>query len=169
MVPKKTHLDPVDLVQISSKENTKKQKKSTTEAPPSGHRYLLHPLPPNEEKQVHSKNLSLRNTFGTTSLILLALTLPLSLHLSFSPRSVYSLFPSFPLPLIFPSILASSFPSSFPLHSVSSFTISSLYLSSSFLPSSFLLFLFSLLSFLSLPLFQLFLHVAPVFFPPCPL
>lgn len=90
MVSKRTHLDPVDLVQIGSKENTKKQKKSTTEAPPSGHRCLLHPLPPNEEKQVHSKNLSLWNTFGTTSLILLARASPLSLFLFSFP---------FPLPL----------------------------------------------------------------------
>ena len=82
MVSKKTHLDPVDLVQIGNKKNTKKQKKSTTEAPPSGHRCLLHPLPPNEEKQVHSKNLSLWNTFGTTSLILLVLTPLLSLFIS---------------------------------------------------------------------------------------
>lgn len=100
MVSKKTHLNPVDLVQIGNKENTKKQKKSTTKAPPSGHRCLLHPLPPNEEKQVHSKNLSLWNTFGTTSLILLVLTPPLSLFSSFLLLSI-DLFCFFFLPSFF--------------------------------------------------------------------
>lgn len=130
IVSKKTHLDPVDLVQIGNKKNTKKQKKSTTEAPPSGHRCLLHPLPPNEEKQVHSKNLSLWNTFGTTSLILLALTPPLSLFIFF-----------------FPSPSSRSF-----LFFLSSFLLSLLLLS--FSPSFFFFFSF----FLSSPLSSFFYH-----------
>lgn len=98
---RRTHLDQVHLVQIGSEEYTNKQEKSAGKAPPSGHRCLLHPLPPNEEElQVHSKNLSLRNTFGS--------------HLSYSPRS-----PSFspPFPLSFfpstirvPPFFCSSFP-----------------------------------------------------------
>lgn len=150
MVSKKTHLDPVDLVQIGSKENTKKQKKSTTEAPPSGHRCLLHPLPPNEEKQVHSKNLSLRNTFGTTSLILLALTPPLSLFLfSFpfpSTRLLLFFLPSFffffscPLShLYFSLFLSFSLPSFF-YHSPFTYLLRSLLSTSCSIFSSFFLF-----------------------------
>lgn len=148
MVSKKTHLDPVDLVQIGNKKNTKKQKKSTTEAPPSGHRCLLHPLPPNEEKQVHSKNLSLWNTFGTTSLILLVLTPLLSLFIfSFpfpSSRSFLFFLPSFLLSLLLLSfsLFPFSFPSFFLLHSLPSFItlplsffFLSFFLSSSFFPS----------------------------------
>ena len=102
MVSKKTHLDPVDLVQIGNKD-TKKQKKSTTDAPPSGHRCLLHPLPPNEEKQVHSKNLSLWNTFEPPllfSLVSLFLFLSIFSPFLFRSLSTSSLFPSFLLPLL---------------------------------------------------------------------
>lgn len=143
MVSKRTHLDPVDLVQIGSKENTKKQKKSTTEAPPSGHRCLLHPLPPNEEKQVHSKNLSLWNTFGTTSLILLAHASPLSLFLFSFPSPLplglfsFSFLPfSSPLAFFLSTSFSSSFSSFAPHHSLflPSFLLP---LALPFLPSSF--------------------------------
>ena len=164
MVSKRTHLDPVDLVQIGSKENTKKQKKSTTEAPPSGHRCLLHPLPPNEEKQVHSKNLSLWNTFGTTSLILLARASPLSLFLFSFPSPLplglfsFSFLPfSSPLAFFLSTSFSSSFSSFAPHHS--------LFLPSFLLPLASLRHS-SLLPFLPLPLIPLFVALLLFLLPP---